>query len=142
MCDIRFTHKSVNHSLKYGFVDPHDKDNHINSIESHNRYLKKEMISRRNETLVDQYMALRYYRLHFLNPLPTFGAKVHKFLSDVSKVCPGPESEGMQLQLIENPTAEEMRISHLMPHKRKRNIRHEDNEQSDLKDNDESWNED
>ena len=100
------------------------------------------MISRRNETLVDQYMALRYYRFHFLNTLPTFGAKVHKFLSDISKVYPGPASEGMQLKLLENPTAEEMGISHLMPHKRKRNARHEDNEQSDLKDNDESWNED
>ena len=62
------------------------------------------MISRRNETLVDQYMALRYYRFHFLNPLPTFGAKVHKFLSDISKVYPGPVSEGMQLNLC--PTKE------------------------------------
>ena len=98
------------------------------------------MISRRNETLVDQYMALRYYRFHFLNPLPTFGAKVHRFLSDISKVYPGPESQGMQLNLIDNPTAEDMEISHLIPLKRSR--REKDDKQSYAKDNDQSWNED
>ena len=54
-------HKTVNHS-KY-FVDPTDKENHINTQECFNKQLKKTIKSRKSLELIKQYMSIWFLLL-------------------------------------------------------------------------------
>lgn len=66
---------STNHS-KGEYVSKTDKNNTINDLEYQNRLLKKAMVCRKSIKLVEQYMALHYYRTNHLE-------------NDVKKVYPG-----------------------------------------------------
>jgi hypothetical protein len=121
-------HKTVNHSLR--FRDEEDKNNHINSIESQNKYLKKRLISRKTPESVKGYMFEYWYRRTFLAG-HELSEQVEIFLTHVSETYPGLGKEKLKMREQELPTAEEMGITHLMPKerpKKEKNEKEEDEE--------------
>lgn len=132
-------HKTVNHKIE--FVDPTDNTNHINSIESQNKQFKRNLLCRRTPKFLAQYMALYYYRRTKLNVLGSNGEKVEQFLKDISKVYPGPLSDGLKLNEIKLPTPEEMGIENLMPKYSARKIDPLEEVNYEDMDDDEDWEE-
>lgn len=107
------THKVVIH--KDTFVDKQDKTNHINGIESDNRYLKKAIRSRKNDEQINSQMHNFIYRRHRFTADMSTGQKMHRFLQDISVVFPGLTKEPLMWLDIDNPTSEEMGIVEFMP---------------------------
>ena len=106
-------HKKVNHK-KGEFVALKDKTNTINSLESSNKYMKKEVICRKSDAIIDRYISLYYYKNHRLNLTSDIGKKVQMILTDIAIVFL-PGATGLQLAELVKPTADELGIRKLLP---------------------------
>lgn len=100
-------HLTTNHS-KGEFVSSTNPENTINDLENENKLLKKQIICRNTTKLLQQYMALLFYRRNCLEKhYDDSGSQIMQFLLDVKKVYPGVVNgelqEGLSLKEIDEP---------------------------------------
>jgi len=108
-------HKKTNHSAGQ-YVDENDKDNHINSLECDNRWMKKHVVCRNDLELIDSQIQTFVY---FRNAFPNFSElsiaqKIERFLIDISRVFPGVNGIPLQWFPVEIPTPELAGIADLV----------------------------
>ena len=108
------THLTVNHS-KGEFVSKSNPENHINSQEGQNKWLKNTVKYHTDDDSLLQYICWYEYQQHCLSDCHSLGERVNTFLKDVAKCFPGPGSEPLKYLAPELPTPVSEEIEHLMP---------------------------